>query len=272
MFSGKFSLLIFLYFVQGLPYGLQSVYLPLYFREESVPLTQISIFKLLLIPWLLKVFWAPLVDSYGTRRQWLMISVAGLAVVAIGTSLLVNPKQLMPLGIALFLLNLSTSMLDVALDSVTVSILAPEDLAKGNVAQVVSYKVGTVAGGGFIALFIHYFSWTAAISCLAIFYIYALLFVIVSPVLRKLGRKDYRRRRRVQFNSILNLVFIPNIPGERKYRRKPRWQQEDSDSESPYSSETESSRSAGSISSSTDSSKYSLVRNFILGKLFHLVQ
>ena len=45
----------FLYFLQGMPYGIQVKFLPILLRANGVSLTNISLFKLLFLPWVFKV-------------------------------------------------------------------------------------------------------------------------------------------------------------------------------------------------------------------------
>ena len=61
-----------LYFSQGFPFGLVLDNLPVYFRVHGVSLTEIGLMSLLQAPWFLKVLWAPLVDRFGTRQQWIV--------------------------------------------------------------------------------------------------------------------------------------------------------------------------------------------------------
>ena len=67
-----FLLLALLYFAQGLPSGLIAKALPALLREQGVSLSAIGFTSALALPWALKFLWAPVVDRYGTRRQWLL--------------------------------------------------------------------------------------------------------------------------------------------------------------------------------------------------------
>ena len=59
----KITLLVALYFAQGLPFGFFTIVLPATLRQAGLPLTTISLVSVLLtLPWLLKFLWAPFVD------------------------------------------------------------------------------------------------------------------------------------------------------------------------------------------------------------------
>src|SRR5687767_7732601 len=85
----KITLLVALYFAQGLPFGFFTIVLPATLRQAGVPLTTISLVSVLLtLPWLLKFLWAPFVDHRGTRRAWLLsLQTSALIVAAAITQL-----------------------------------------------------------------------------------------------------------------------------------------------------------------------------------------
>src|SRR5947208_3419987 len=70
-----------LYFSEGLPFGIVTELMPLYLRVHHVALTAIGSLSTVGLAWTLKVFWSPLVDSFGTYRRW--IAAAVLAMTAI---------------------------------------------------------------------------------------------------------------------------------------------------------------------------------------------
>ncbi|XP_033750385.1 major facilitator superfamily domain-containing protein 3-like [Pecten maximus] len=147
-----------LYFLQGLPYGLQAKFLPVYFRSHGMSLTDISLFKLLLLPWMCKALWAPYVDRYGTKKDWLRWSMAGLALTCIFGAFS-PPELIIPLACVLFLFNLLTSTQDIAVDGIAIQILSSSELAYGNIAQVVGYKVGTLVSGGVLTWLSDHMPW-----------------------------------------------------------------------------------------------------------------
>lgn len=167
--------LAFLYFIQGLPYGLQSRFLPIYFRSHGMSLTDISMFKLLLIPWMCKALWAPFVDRYGTKKSWLTWSMVGLIITCLlGT--LTSPDHILELAVILFLFNLITSTQDIAVDGIAIQVLTSSELGYGNIAQVVGYKFGAIFGGGILTWLSDYLEWTILFLCLALIYTFSLLF------------------------------------------------------------------------------------------------
>ncbi|XP_011415524.3 major facilitator superfamily domain-containing protein 3 [Magallana gigas] len=167
-----------LYFIQGLPYGLQSRFLPVYFRSHGMSLTEISLFKLLLTPWMLKAFWAPFVDKYGTKKSWLGWSMVGLIFTCL-TGACTPPQNIVPLAGVLFLFNLLTSTQDIAVDGIAIHVLSKSELGYGNIAQVVGYKLGSIFGGGVLTWLSDYMEWSSLLFSLAVAYVISLMNVAV---------------------------------------------------------------------------------------------
>lgn len=182
--NDKIVFLGLLYFVQGIPYGLQSSLLPVYLRGAGHSLTRISFTKILYFPWVLKVFWAPLVDKVSTKRCWLVGTVSGLALTCLSSAALAPEAHIWGVAGTLVAMNVLASVQDIALDGAAVGLLKGRgELGLGNTAQVVGYKVGSVfAGGGLLAV-IDVAGWSWMFILLAFVYAGVALFVSGGPVL-----------------------------------------------------------------------------------------
>uniref|UniRef100_A0A8C0TBU3 Major facilitator superfamily domain-containing protein 3 n=3 Tax=Canis lupus TaxID=9612 RepID=A0A8C0TBU3_CANLF len=187
---GKLLPLAGLYLVQGLPYGLQSGLLPVLLRARGLSLTRVALAKVLYLPWLLKLAWAPLVDTRGSLRAWLTLSTAALGLVC--ALLAALPPAAGPAGLPatvaglLLLLNLGAAVQDVALDTLAVQLLEPAELGPGNTVQVVAYKLGAVLAGGGLLAFVPALSWALLFVLLAATYWLAAALVWAAPALRQL--------------------------------------------------------------------------------------
>src|SRR5687767_6318696 len=146
----KLGVLWTLYFVQGLPFGFQATALPVYLRAAGVSLAVVGMATALALPWALKIFFAPLVDRYGSarfgaRRSWILPLQLGL-LACCAAAALVPPvpleRSLAPLLWLVFGMNLFAATMDVAVDGLAVDLLEPDELGQGNIAQVVGYKAG----------------------------------------------------------------------------------------------------------------------------------
>ncbi len=88
-----YLLLFSLYWAQGLPVGFMTHALPVILRAQGVSLAHIGGFGLLMLPWSIKVFWAPLVDRFGHSylghyRSWILPCQWLSVLVLIGLSFL----------------------------------------------------------------------------------------------------------------------------------------------------------------------------------------
>lgn len=182
--NDKLVFLGLLYFVQGIPYGLQSSLLPVYLRGAGHSLTRIGLTKVLYFPWVLKVLWAPLVDRVGTKRRWLVGTVSGLALTCLSSAALAPEAHIWGVVGTLLAMNALASVQDIAVDGAAVGLLkGRSELGLGNTAQVVGYKAGSVfAGGGLLAV-IDVAGWGWMFMLLACVYCGVALFVWGAPVL-----------------------------------------------------------------------------------------
>lgn len=151
----KLGVLWALYFVQGLPFGFQATALPIYLRSSGSSLTAIGFASALALPWMLKVFWSPLVDRFGSsrigrRRSWILPLQVLLALTCFAGAMVTSEEHLPWLLLVVFLMNLFAATMDIAVDGLAVDILELPELGQGNVAQVVGYKTGMLTGGGLL--------------------------------------------------------------------------------------------------------------------------
>ncbi|MDV2983782.1 UNVERIFIED_CONTAM: hypothetical protein Q9R58_05640 [Methylobacteriaceae bacterium AG10] len=84
-----------LYIAQSVVSGLTFVALPAVMREAGLPLDRIGLTYLVMLPWLLKVLWAPSVERYrlprSGRQRTVGIVSAGMLAAAAATTALVGP-------------------------------------------------------------------------------------------------------------------------------------------------------------------------------------
>uniref|UniRef100_A0A8D0HTA9 Major facilitator superfamily domain containing 3 n=1 Tax=Sphenodon punctatus TaxID=8508 RepID=A0A8D0HTA9_SPHPU len=215
--SGQILPLWLLYFVQGMPYGLQSSLLPIYFRSVGLSFTRIGLAKVLYLPWILKVLWAPLVDQYLTKRSWLLLSMSGLLAACLAGASLTPEIHFLPVAAMLLLMNLLASVQDIAVDGVAVQLLGQEEVGHGNTIQVVAYKMGSVvAGGGFLTL-MNRLGWGCLFVFLAAIYLLAILYAWGAPELRgtrpSTSQESCARTRTLNLWWILReLLSVPDTP------------------------------------------------------------
>eukprot|EP00475_Leptophrys_vorax_P019257 TRINITY_DN2629_c0_g1_i4.p1 TRINITY_DN2629_c0_g1~~TRINITY_DN2629_c0_g1_i4.p1 ORF type:complete len:605 (+),score=103.20 TRINITY_DN2629_c0_g1_i4:78-1817(+) len=162
----KLVMLSFFYFAQGLPFGFYSNTYLLVLRTNGVSRTVISLTQFLIIPWVLKPLWAPLIDAFPSpekfhwiRRRYAWLVPQGVIVALIlfisagisGHSETMSRTVMNELAASIFFQNLFVASMDIAVDGLAVDSLTQDELGFGNSMQVVAYKFGILVGGALLA-------------------------------------------------------------------------------------------------------------------------
>ncbi|XP_054841439.1 major facilitator superfamily domain-containing protein 3 [Eublepharis macularius] len=208
----KYALLGVLYFVQGIPYGLQSGLLPIYFRTVGLSFTRISLTKMLFVPWMLKVLWAPLVDQYLTKKAWLLLSLWGLVLTCLACSTVTPETHFLPVAAALLCMNFFASVQDVAVDGVAIWLLGQEEVGYGNTIQVVAYKLGSVLAGGGLLTFLPLLGWGPLFCSLAVVFLLAILYTWRSDLRHPLQGSQAQSRTFNPWRILQGLLRVPGTP------------------------------------------------------------
>src|SRR3989442_853171 len=117
-----------LYFAEGFPFGLVRSAFPVYFRSHGVSLSEIGFMSLANLPWTLKFLWAPAVDLWGRRRNWI-VACQALLVIDLAVFLVLRPAQAgSVLLVLLITLAIFSATQDIAIDAYTIELL---DIALG---------------------------------------------------------------------------------------------------------------------------------------------
>ncbi|MFH7765176.1 MFS transporter [Acinetobacter sp. BSP-28] len=172
-----YLLLFSLYWAQGLPVGFMTHALPVILRAQGVSLAHIGGFGLLMLPWSIKIFWAPWVDrfghsAFGHYRSWIIPTQLLSVVVLIGLSFLPiqalnQPEYLLVFFIALLSMNLVGATQDIATDGLAVNMLNSQQQHWGNTFQVIGSRLGFIVGGGAILWALDWLDWQSTFLLLA---------------------------------------------------------------------------------------------------------
>jgi PAT family beta-lactamase induction signal transducer AmpG len=149
----KLTWVAILYFAEGFPFGLLFDAFPVYFRGHGVSLTDIGFISLAGLPWTLKFLWAPAVDLWGRRKNWIVACQALLAI-DLGLLLLLEPTRgEWVLWTLLVALAVFAATQDIAIDAYTIELLNEDEMGPANGIRVSLYRVALIcAGGVFVAL------------------------------------------------------------------------------------------------------------------------
>jgi MFS transporter, PAT family, beta-lactamase induction signal transducer AmpG len=150
-----------LYFGQGFPFGIVDQLLPLYLRTQNISLTQIGLISAVSSAWTWKFLWSPLIDRYGTYRQW----IAGCVVVLIATmaAFAIVPPDMTTLFFTIVaVLAFASATQDIAIDAMAVRITPKHQLGYVNSIRVTAYRGAMIVAGGALAALTVSVGWRGA--------------------------------------------------------------------------------------------------------------
>jgi PAT family beta-lactamase induction signal transducer AmpG len=204
-----------LYFAEGFPFGILNDALPVYFRLHGVRLADIGLLSLVGLPWTLKVFWAPAVDLWGTRRAWIVGCQALLAGGLIALLLLDPTRVSGGTWMAMGLLALAAATQDIAIDACTIELVRPEDLGPANGVRVTAYRVALIASGGLFVALAGLTSWPAAFAGAALLMAASCLVTTRLPAApipaRPGGAQTASRLERAVWEPLHQFVTVPGF-------------------------------------------------------------
>ena len=151
-----------LYFVQGIPSGFFLISLPGWFAQHGLSKAEIGKFiAIVTMPWAFKFVFAPLMDKFhylrmGRRRPWIIGTQLGIFVCTLLMALVPDPvKNLQTVALYGFLVNLFSSIQDLAVDGMAVDLLPKEEQARVQAFMIGGQAIGKTAasaGGALILL------------------------------------------------------------------------------------------------------------------------
>jgi len=148
------------YFAEGFPYALVRLMSTAYFKDHGASLQAIGMTSLLGIPWTIKFLWAPFVDTYSTKRRWMLTAQISIAAGAVLLALASGTSRPLIAGAAVFmLLAIVSATHDIAIDGYYLEALDRTRQALYVGWQSAAYRAALITGGGGIAWVCGRHSW-----------------------------------------------------------------------------------------------------------------
>ena len=182
--KGRLTTFGLLYVSEGIPYGFTSVAMVTFMRTQGVSLADIGVFvAALFIPWSFKFAWAPLIDlvklnRLGGRKAWIMGCLVMMIVTLVVTALVDFQENFRLLLAMVVLNNMFCAPQDVAIDSLAVSTLKPDERASGNGFMFGGQYSGIAMGGGGAVFVFGIWGFNAALFYISALQLICLLYVL----------------------------------------------------------------------------------------------
>jgi MFS transporter, PAT family, beta-lactamase induction signal transducer AmpG len=193
---GRLFLVMMLYFVEGAPIGFIWWAMPALLRIENIAVDSIaSLTALLVLPWIFKFLWAPLIDSLRNEKRgykfWILVSqsLMGLALIPL---LFIQPAENYFLwGSFLFLHSVAAASQDVSIDAMVINVIAKNERGKINGFMNAGMIMGRSIFGGGTLIIAHSLGLNYMLILLAAVILTAMILVlfIKEPPLKK-GREN----------------------------------------------------------------------------------
>jgi len=141
-----------LYLAEGLPYVLINAVSVVFYKRMGVDNTQIALWtSFLYLPWVIKMFWGPVVDIYSTRRNWILCTQWAMGFLLGTVALIVHLPLFFFLTLSVFIAAAFVSAThDIAVDGFYLLALDKEKQAFFVGVRSFFYRVAMILGSGLL--------------------------------------------------------------------------------------------------------------------------
>ena len=137
-----------LYFAEGLPYIIINIVSVILYKKMGIDNARIAFWtSWLYLPWVIKMFWSPLVDLYSTKRVWILSTQFAMAVCLFVTAYVLNTEGYFFLSLSAFAVGAFVSAThDIATDGFYMIALNKEEQALFVGIRATFYRLAMIFG------------------------------------------------------------------------------------------------------------------------------
>ncbi|MBD2610119.1 MAG: AmpG family muropeptide MFS transporter [Nostoc sp. GBBB01] len=208
-----------LYFTSGIPYVIINTVSVIFYKKLGIDNAEIALWtSFLYLPWVIKMFWGPIVDIYFTKRQWIIYTqltmFACLGLIAFCLQL---PNFFFISLAALTIGAFISATYDIATDGFYLLALSPEQQAFFVGIRSLFYRLAVIFGSGILVFIAGQLevslnniplAWTLALSFCAL--ILAIIFIfhrLVLPAPESDSQRQLEATKKIDFWTIINSYF-----------------------------------------------------------------
>lgn len=206
-----------LYLTEGIPYVLIITVSVIMYKNLGVDNSDIGLYtSFLYLPWVLKPFWSPFVDLYGTKRKWFLAMQLVLSIAFLGVGLSLPTNQFFIISLAFFwLASFASATNDIASDGFYLLALKEDQQSFFIGLRSTFYRVAMVTGQGLFVIFAGYLevkygdntkAWSLTMVMIAaLMFVLTLVNLLVTPNVEK--AKDYIKEESLTFWKVFESFF-----------------------------------------------------------------
>lgn len=211
-FDKNLAIMFFLGISSGLPIALILSTLKALLSDKGFDLKTIGFFSLVSLPYTLKIFFAPIIDSFGLpfftktfgqRRSWIIFSQIILIIFISTLGLATISANLTAIAIFAFLVAFASASQDIVIDAYRIEIIKKEDQGLAAGFYVYGYRIGMLISGAGALILADLMSWNAVYFIMAAF----MLIGIITIFLADESRKEWQQKK-YSFNSWLKEAVV----------------------------------------------------------------
>ena len=172
--------------------------LPSVLRDRGLPLDQIGLTYVAVLPWVLKFLWAPAIERYrlpstGPSRSRSIVLIGGLiSAVCFVLAAVIGPTNFAPLMAIFIVVAFAASTVDIACDGHAVESLSERYHGWGNAAQVGGAYLGSAIGSGLFLVLVARVDWIQAMIVMAVLLLLLGLPFVLSPAITPVDARSHR--------------------------------------------------------------------------------
>jgi len=215
-FNKKILIIFFLGISSGLPLALILSTLKAMLTDKGFDIQTIGFISLVSIPYSLKIFYAPIVDSCGViyltkllgqRRSWIILMQFLLIISIIFLGFATIEKNLFLIATAAFLVALTSATQDIAIDAYRIELIEPENQGFAASFATYGYHIGLLISGAFALFLADQISWNIIFFVMSSF----MLIGVVAILLAEDTRKNWQRKNYNFFAWSRNFIIAPML-------------------------------------------------------------
>ena len=209
-----------LYFAEGLPYVIINTVSVILYKRMGIDNAHIALWtSFLYLPWVIKMFWGPLVDIYSTKRTWILSTQLAMSVCMLFLAFSLKTATFFPLSLSAFLIGAFISATyDIATDGFYMLALTEKEQALFVGIRAAFYRMAMIFGSGVLVYLAGILeastgniaiSWTTVISFSALIYAVAFVYHTVTLPVPAADRKRSAQETtdHVSFREVIRSYF-----------------------------------------------------------------